>query len=368
VDVPKDSNKWPRDASIDELKALVHSAGALVVGTFTQKLHSPSRIHYLGKGKLEELFKLKEQLSFDVIIVDDELSAQQQQNLEEYFQVKVIDRIALILDIFARRARTYEGKLQVELAQCEYNLPRLTGKWAHLERLGAGIGTRGPGESQLETDKRIIKQKISRLKKQIEEVRQQRELYRQKRHRSGIPIISLVGYTNSGKSTLLNSLSRSEVLARNELFSTLDPTTRKLVLPNNQNVLLTDTVGFIRKLPPTLIASFRATLEELSEAEILIHVVDISSHHAAEQCETVEYILKDLQIDKKPRITALNKIDLMLSGDQKWNEEQAIKYISSQNSLPAENTVIISAVKKWGFVKLLDLIAKLLTSNRPEQE
>lgn len=368
VDVVKDTNKWPIDASIDELTSLVHSAGAIVAGTLTQKLNAPSRIHYLGKGKIEELLKLKEQLNFDVVVVDDELSAQQQQNLEEYLQVKVIDRVALILDIFARRARTYEGKLQVELAQCEYNLPRLTGKWTHLERLGAGIGTRGPGESQLETDKRIIKQKISRLKKQIEEVRQQRDLYRQKRQRSGIPVISLVGYTNSGKSTLLNSLSKSEVLARNELFSTLDPTTRKLVLPNNQTVLLTDTVGFIRKLPPTLIASFRATLEELSEADILIHAVDISSHHAAEQCETVENIMKDLQIDKKPRITALNKIDLMLSGDQQWNEERAINYISSKSILPAENTVLISAVKKWGFTKLLDLIVKLLPVKRLPQE
>jgi GTP-binding protein HflX len=363
VDTPGDNSKWSNEASIAELAALAYTAGANVVGKISQKLHSPSKTHYIGKGKLEELLKLKETLNFDTVIVDDELTAQQQQNMEEFLQTKVIDRVALILDIFARRARTHEGKLQVELAQCEYNLPRLTGKWSHLERLGAGIGTRGPGESQLETDKRIIKQKISRLKKQIEEVRQQRELYRQKRNRSGIPVISLVGYTNTGKSTLLNALSRSEVIARNELFSTLDPTTRKLTLPDKRTVLLTDTVGFIRRLPTTLIASFRATLEELAEADILIHVVDMTSHNAAEQCETVEAILKDLNIDSKPRITALNKIDLILSHDESWTEDKAIAHISSQGGFPEGNTVLISAAKKWGFNQLREMIVEMLNEN-----
>jgi GTPase len=343
-----------------ELAALAYTAGANVVGKLTQKKRAPSSIQYLGKGKLEELKTLKDTLDFDTIIVDDELSPQQQQNIEEVLQTKVIDRVALILDIFAKRARTHEGKLQVELAQYEYNLPRLAGKWRHLERLGAGIGTRGPGESQLETDKRLMRQRITRLKKQINEVSQQRELYRQKRKRSGIPVVALVGYTNTGKSTLLNALSRSDVLARNELFSTLDPTTRRLVLPDNKTVLMTDTVGFIRKLPPTLIAAFRATLEELSEADLLIHVVDITSRNAADQCEIVEDILKDLKIDQKQRITVTNKIDLLLPVDRIWNEEKALEYLVSQSGEPSPNTVLVSAAKKWGFDKLKALISQLL--------
>jgi GTPase len=350
-----------------ELRALAYSAGAAVVGQVTQKLPVPSKTHYLGKGKLEEIKKLKDDLHFDAVIVDDEISGQQQQNMEDLLEIKVIDRVSLILDIFAKRARTHEGKLQVELAQCEYNLSRLTGKWSHLERLGAGIGTRGPGESQLETDKRIIKQKISRLSKQIEDVRNHRELYRQKRIRSGIPVISLVGYTNSGKSTLLNSLSRSDVIAKNELFSTLDPTTRRLVLPDNRTVLLTDTVGFIRKLPPTLIASFRATLEELAQSDILIHVVDITSLNAADQCETVEEILKDLKIDDKPRITVLNKIDLMLIEEKNLTEEKAVEYIYSKGGLPEGNISLVSAAKKWGFNKLRSLIIKLVDENMPKE-
>ena len=218
---------WSAQESLSELASLAVSASATIVGKIIQKMKAPSSQHYFGKGKLEELRRLKDELNFETVIVDDELSPQQQQAMEDLLEIKVIDRIGLILDIFARRARTREGKLQVELAQYEYNLPRLTGKWRHLERLGAGIGTRGPGESQLETDKRIMRQKITRLKKQIAEIKQQRELYRQKRRSSGIPTVALVGYTNSGKSTLLNALSGADVLAKNELFSTLDPTTRK---------------------------------------------------------------------------------------------------------------------------------------------
>jgi GTP-binding protein HflX len=348
--------------SIAELAALAYTVGANVVGKFTQKKHAPSKAQYLGKGKLDELLALKENINYDSVIVDDELSPQQQQNLEEFLHVKVIDRIALILDIFAKRARTHEGKLQVELAQYEYNLPRLIGQWHHLERLGAGIGTRGPGESQLETDKRLIRQKITRLKKQIEEVRNQRELYRQKRRRSGIPIVAMVGYTNTGKSTLLNALSRSNVLSKNELFSTLDPTTRRLALPNNQKVLLTDTVGFIRKLPPTLVTAFRATLEELSEASLLIHVVDMASHNAVQQCDTVEEILKELKLEDKPRITALNKIDLLLPRNRKWDEESALTYITGLCGEPDPNTVILSAEYKWGLGKMVESISGMLDS------
>ena len=360
VESTRAKDNYPADSSIAELAALAYTAGSNVVGKLTQKLPAPVKNSYLGKGKIQELLNLKSRLQYDTVIVDDELTPQQQHHLEEYLQSKVVDRIALILDIFAKRARTYEGKLQVELAQYEYNLPRLTGKWSHLERLGGGIGTRGPGEAQLETDKRLMRQKITRLKKQIEAVRSQRELYRQKRRRSGIPVVALVGYTNTGKSTLLNALSRSEVAVKNELFSTLDPTTRRTVLPDKRTVLLTDTVGFIRKLPTTLISAFRATLEELAEANILIHVVDLTSHNAAEQSETVEGILKELDLTQKPRITALNKIDLLLSTDRIWKEGTALEYIASRCGEPGPNTVLISSTKKWGFDRLLEMISQML--------
>jgi GTPase len=351
---------WSTEDSLKELSSLANSAGAEVVGQLTQKLDAPSRQHFIGKGKLDELVHLKEKLNFESVIVDDELSPLQQQSMEDHIETKVVDRIGLILDIFARRAHTREGKLQVELAQYEYNLPRLAGKWRHLERLGAGIGTRGPGESQLETDKRIMRQKITRLKKQIEEIRHQRDLYRQNRRRSGIPTVALVGYTNSGKSTLLNALSKADVLAKNELFSTLDPTTRRLKLPGNQPILLTDTVGFIRKLPTALIAAFRATLEELSDAAVLIHVVDITSSNAAEQFNTVEDILKELKLEDKPRIIATNKIDALLPAGEQWNEVRAIEYYAAKSGEPAPDTVLISAYKKWGFQSLYKLIASKL--------
>ncbi|MBP1707890.1 MAG: GTP-binding protein HflX [Chloroflexi bacterium] len=360
VESTRAKDNYPADSSIAELAALAYTAGSNVVGKLTQKLPAPVKNSYLGKGKIQELLNLKSRLQYDTVIVDDELTPQQQHHLEEYLQSKVVDRIALILDIFAKRARTYEGKLQVELAQYEYNLPRLTGKWSHLERLGGGIGTRGPGEAQLETDKRLMRQKITRLKKQIETVRSQRELYRQKRRRAGIPVVALVGYTNTGKSTLLNALSRSEVTVKNELFSTLDPTTRRTILPDKRTVLLTDTVGFIRKLPTTLISAFRATLEELAEANILIHVVDLTSHNAAEQSETVEGILKELDLTQKPRITALNKIDLLLSTDRIWKEGTALEYIASRCGEPGPNTVLISSTKKWGFDRLLEMISQML--------
>ena len=252
------------------------------------------------------------------------------------------------------------------MAQYEYNLPRLAGKWRHLERLGAGIGTRGPGESQLETDKRIIRQKITRLKKQIDDVRRQRELYRQKRKRSGIPVVALVGYTNTGKSTLLNAFSQSDVLAKNELFSTLDPTTRKIILQGDGSFLMTDTVGFIRKLPPTLVTAFRATLEELTEARLLIHVVDITSRYAAEQSETVENILKELNLADKPRLTVLNKVDLLLPAGRKWDEVSAMKYLVAECGEPDKATVLVSATRKWGFTKLTSLIAGMLEKQPPD--
>jgi len=335
---------------------LADTAGVDVVGKFIQRLPVPSKTHYLGKGKLDELLSLKGRVNYNVVIFDDELSPLQQRNLEDILKVKVIDRSALILDVFAKRAHTHEGRLQVELAQHQYLFPRLAGQWSHLERLGAGIGTRGPGESQLETDKRLIRRKIHRLKKEIEAVKKHRALYREHRRRSGIPIIALVGYTNAGKSTLLNAFTEADVFVEDKLFATLDPTTRRMTLPDKSRVLLTDTVGFIKKLPSTIMTAFRATLEELAEASILLHVVDLTCHNAAEQCETVEDILADLNLADKPRITALNKIDLLLDGNMAWSEPEAIDYFSNQCQVVSKNTVLISTTKRWGLAKLLELI------------
>ncbi len=346
---------------MEELTQLTRTAGANVVGKLIQRLPIPLKTHYLGKGKLDELLSLRGSANYDVVIFDDELSPLQQRNLEEALRVKVIDRAALILDIFAKRARTHEGQLQVELAQHQYLFPRLAGQWSHLERLGGGIGTRGPGESQLETDRRLIRQKIHRLKAQIEEIRKHRRLYRQQRRESGIPIVALVGYTNAGKSTLLNALSQADVFVEDKLFATLDPTTRRLTLPDKNVILLTDTVGFIRKLPPTIVTAFRATLEELSEANILLHVVDLTSHNAPEQCQTVEDILADLNLMDKPRITALNKIDLLLDNGKTWDEESAISYLSDRDDVINKNTVLISAEKRWGLNKLLETLSRTLT-------
>ncbi len=350
---------------MEELAQLAGTAGASVIGKLIQRLPVPSKAHYLGRGKLDELLSMKDRVNYNVVIFDAELSPLQQRTLEGILQVKVIDRAALILDIFARRARTREGQLQVELAQHQYLFPRLAGQWSHLERLGGGIGTRGPGESQLETDRRLIRQKIHRLKTQIEELRKRRVLYRQKRRKSGIPIVALVGYTNAGKSALLNALSQADVFVEDKLFATLDPTTRRLTLPDRRVVLLTDTVGFIRKLPPTIITAFRATLEELDEANVLLHVVDLTCHNAPEQCQIAEDILTDLNLLDKPRITALNKIDLLLDADRVWDEETAISYLSDRHDAVDKNTVLISATKRWGLTKLLELISRTLSPTTP---
>jgi GTP-binding protein HflX len=364
VAAKRSTDRWSAEDSLEELAQLAGTAGAKVVGKLTQRLPVPSRKHYLGEGKLAELLSLKGSTNYNVVIFDDELSPLQQRNLEDFLQVKILDRVALILDIFAKRARTREGQLQVELAQHQYLVPRLAGQWSHLERLGAGIGTRGPGESQLETDRRLIERKIHRLQEQIEQVRKHRLLYRQKRQKSGIPVVALVGYTNTGKSTLLNALSRANIFVEDKPFSTLDPTTRRLTLPDKSLVLMTDTVGFIRKLPPTIVTAFRATLEELTEASVLLHVVDLAAVNVAEQCQAVEDILAELNLTDKPRITALNKIDLLLSNDKKWREEEALNYLSDRRA-PLSNpdvigTVLISATKKWGLTRLLELISHTL--------
>lgn len=360
----RDASRWSAEDSLAELAQLANTAGAEVVGKLIQRMPVASKTHYLGRGKLAELLPLKDSTGYNVVIFDDELSPLQQRNLEETLRVKVIDRVALILDIFARRARTREGQLQVELAQHQYLFPRLAGQWSHLERLGGGIGTRGPGETQLETDKRLIQRRISRLKAQIEDIRKHRQLYWQQRRKAGIPIIALVGYTNAGKSTLMNALTHAGIFVENKLFSTLDPTTRRLTLPDGKGVLLSDTVGFIRKLPPTIVSAFKATLEELSEASILLHIVDITSHNAAEQCQTVEDILADLELQDKPRITALNKIDLLLGENdesQDWDEDTALGYLSDQFGPAEEDTGLVSATRGWGLRELLGLISHILS-------
>ena len=354
LDTRKAPNLWTIEDSLEELGQLALTAGAEVVGAISQRLEKATH-SYVGKGKLVEVQALREDLDADVVIFDDELTPSQQRNLEDALKVKVIDRTALILDVFARRARTREGRLQVELAQHEYLLPRLAGQWTHLERLGGGIGTRGPGETQLETDRRLVRNKIQRLKRELDDVRQQRDLYRNRRKREGIPIISLVGYTNAGKSTLLNALSDAGVVAEDKLFSTLDPVTRRIRLPGEGFFLLTDTVGFIQKLPPSLLAAFRATLEELGEADGILHVVDITHPNAAEQVQVVDDLLSELKLQGKPRIWAMNKMDLLLDEDQIREQIDLLKVERSDDPI-----VAVSAAKGWGLDSLLEAVEGLV--------
>lgn len=308
--VAADDQSWEPEESLAELERLADTAGVEVVGKTIQNLRHPQPVTYLGKGKLTELKELKSPLRYDTIITDDELSPAQQRHLEDALDVQAIDRTALILDIFAHHARTREGRLQVELAQYRYRLPRLTGRGIELSRLGAGINTRGPGETKLESDRRRIRRRISELGREIEQVRSQRAGQRRQRRLSGIPVVALVGYTNAGKSTLMNALTGAEVWSSDQLFATLDPTTRRVELEDGQEILLTDTVGFIQKLPTDLIAAFRATLEEITEADLILHVVDISHPQMDEQAEAVEDELEDLGIGDRRRLVALNKADL----------------------------------------------------------
>ena len=301
---------WPAEDSLQELASLARTAGAEVVGAEWQQRRHPDPDTYIGAGKAQELLAAKVETGFTVLIADDELSPTQQRGLEEVLGVKVIDRSRLILDIFALHARTREGRLQVELAQLEYQLPRLTKLWTHLSRTGGGIGTRGPGESQLETDRRLIRDRISVMKARVDQVRRSRETGAKSRTTRGEPTVAIVGYTNAGKSTLLNSLvGSSVVLAEDRLFATLDPTSRRVRLPGGLHAIVTDTVGFIHKLPHQLVDAFRATLEEVSRADLLLEVVDASDHHALEHRATVQVVLDELGAAEKPRIIAANKID-----------------------------------------------------------
>ncbi|MDQ6860164.1 MAG: GTPase HflX [Verrucomicrobiota bacterium] len=310
VGLEKDgTNKWDLADSLDELRELASSAGAEVVDTVTQKLHSPTAPYYIGKGKAELIKQSFQDQRVTSVIFDNELSPAQGRNLEHLFNRKVLDRTQLILDIFAQRARSREGRLQIELAQLQYLLPRLTRMWTHLSRQTGGIGTRGPGETQLEVDRRRVQERIARLERELETVRKVRSTQREGRRRHQWPVAAVVGYTNAGKSTLLNLLTGADVLAVDRLFATLDPTTRSFTLPNKQRMLLTDTVGFLRKLPHQLIESFKATLEEVSEADLLIHVVDISHPRLEEHIEAVNEVLKELDAFGKQTVLVFNKVD-----------------------------------------------------------
>ena len=342
-----------------ELAQLVRTARGVVVGQVIQKLQSPDSAHYIGRGKLAEIVAQRDATGYTLVAFDDELSPTQQRNLENALKVKVLDRTALILDIFALRARTREGRLQVELAQSEYLLPRLAGQWSHLERMGSTgaqgtMGVRGPGETQLETDRRLVRTKLGRLKREIEGVRRQRALYRRRRARSGVSVVAMVGYTNAGKSTLMRALTDADVLVEDRLFATLDPVTRRVRLPGGRPALLTDTVGFIQKLPTQLIAAFRATLEELAEADLLLHVVDITHPNAAHQSQTVDDTLAELGLAEKPRVTAFNKVDLLAGRDGgpiAGIEELAEFELGLAANRP--DAVLVSAERGWGLDELL---------------
>ena len=304
-----DDDRWNHSESLAELGELVRSAGGEVAATVTQRRAAPTAPLYIGRGKAEELADQCGRDHVSTIVFNDELSPAQSRNLEKVFHRKVLDRTQLILDIFAQRAKSREGKLQIELAQLQYLLPRLTGMWTHLSRQSGGIGTRGPGETQLEVDRRRVQEKIARLSREIGEVRQQRQTQRQGRLRQHWPIVSLVGYTNAGKSTLLNRMTDAGVYAADQLFATLDPTTRQFILPNRQKLLLTDTVGFLQELPHHLVESFKATLEEVAEADLLLHVVDLSHPLYEQQMAAVKTVLEELNAWGKQMVVVFNKID-----------------------------------------------------------
>jgi GTP-binding protein HflX len=360
VDITGDENLLPLEESLAELYRLADTAGLDVVGEVTQKLARPNAKTYIGSGKVEEIKGLIDEFHAEIVIFDNELNPRHQRELEKIFQsdVRVLDRTALILDIFAQHANTHEGSLQVELAQYEYRLPRLTRAWTHLARQAGGgggrsgaggVGLRGPGEKQLEADRRDINRRIDYLKTELDKVRAHRGRHRARRKKSRIPVIALVGYTNAGKSTLLNQISGAEVYIADQLFATLDPTTRRVDLPGGTMALFTDTVGFIQKLPTTLVAAFRATLEEIAEADLLLHVVDVTHPSAQAQAESVLETLEEIGAGHIPILTVLNKIDRLESAEF---AQDAIGDIS--------DTVAISALSGEGIDKLLHLVHKKL--------
>lgn len=351
----RNDSLWTVDDSLEELKQLADTAGATVIKKFIQKRPKPDPAFFIGRGKVQELALYAQQENIDLCIFDDELSPAQQRNIESVMGIRILDRTALILDIFAQRARTNEGKLQVELAQLQYTLPRIMGKGLMLSRLGGGIGTRGPGETKLEVDRRRIRDRIAFIKEQIEKVKAVRSLHRSKRKKNNVFEVSLVGYTNAGKSTLLNTLTNSDIYAKDQLFATLDPTTRQLTLPNKQEIIITDTVGFIQRLPHQLIAAFRSTLEVVTEADLLVHVIDVSHELYKEQAAAVHEVLKEIGAETKPVITVYNKID-KLPPDSKLADRLALE----------EDTVCISAAKKLNLESLQQMIESHLKSKAVE--
>ena len=352
VNIRNTEEIWQLEDSLAELSELARAAGANPVIRFTQSMNKPSPT-YLGKGKIEELKQAVNQEDIDTVIFDDELSPNQQRILEDKLSVKVIDRTALILDVFAQRARSREGRLQIELAQTEYLLPRLAGQWSHLERLGGGVGTRGPGETQIETDRRLVRRKLSRVKKELSQIRSQRDQQRQLRTSGTSKIISLVGYTNAGKSALFNKITSSGVIQRNQLFSTLDTTTRRMYMPSGIEATISDTVGFVHKLPPILVAAFRATLEEALEADLLIQVTDVSSPYAAEQVVVVSNQLSEMGIGDTPKILVLNKLDLMIETEYQPLDLEVIENIDTAEF---NRVVTTSATKSWGIKDLRNAV------------
>jgi GTP-binding protein HflX len=339
--------EFSAEESLDELRSLATSAGAQIAGEVLQHRDKPDPATLIGKGKLEEIAGAAASVSADLLLFDHDLTASQQRNIERVVNTRVIDRTQLILDIFAKHARTREGQLQVELAQLEYMLPRLGGRGIEMSQLGGGIGTRGPGETQLETDRRKIYRRIRHVKQQIENVRRIRTQQRQRRESVPVALIALVGYTNAGKSTLFNALTQAAVLESPKMFATLDPTIRGVTLPSRRQVLLSDTVGFIRNLPHTLVSAFRATLEEVQRAALILQVSDASSPLSAEQDAQVEKVLKELETEKKPRLRVMNKIDLLSPRQRDSLRDEA-------------NTVHVSAAKGIGMTTLLDRIDQML--------
>jgi GTP-binding protein HflX len=334
--------------ALDELRELAASAGARIIAEVIQRRDRPDPTTFIGKGKVDELREEALVEGVDVVIFDDELSPSQMKNLEEALDTKVVDRTGLILDIFARRARTKEGKLQVELAQLEYRLTRLAGYRDYLSRLGGGIGTRGPGETKLEMDRRQIRHRISTLKQDIEQIRKHRQLHRQRRRRDHLPLVSLVGYTNAGKSTLFRALSKEDTLVSNRLFSTLDTLIRRIQVRQNLPILVSDTVGFIRKLPHQLVSAFRATLEEVVEADLILHVIDASDPDREEKREVVLKVLEEIGAENHPMLTVFNKMDLV-PGNSGWGNS------GSDPKFPA-NAICVSAVSGAGLDHLVDEI------------
>jgi GTP-binding protein HflX len=328
LDDPRDG-RWPVSRSLAELGALAETAGATVVGSAFQRRPTPDPLWYFGKGRAAELVDEKAASGLNLLVVDDELSPHQQRNLEKLLDCKVLDRSALIIDIFARHATTREGRLQVELAALEYHLPRLTRMWTHLSRTGGGIGTRGPGETQLETDRRLIGERIKKLKDELSAVKRHRSTSTRRREENEVATVALVGYTNAGKSTLLNALAGADVFAADMLFATLDPTSRSVTLPSGQRVVVSDTVGFINKLPHDLVDAFRATLEEVLRADLLLEVVDAADPSFVAQQAAVQQVLDELGAGSKPRITVFNKIDLLDANLREAPMDERVAFVSA---------------------------------------